>query len=165
MCSTSGPRAGLGFHRAASLPERDLSAGPWCDTGAWPAWEVEVFRLVDFSPVVLGCGQQLRVRARTSRAEQRSGHQCPHVTQAPSTPAQHQVGKSKPFSVLTPRASSCQLPTSQGPLTSSWHLRWSLPPAAGMQLLCPAPAGLIWDHLVPKTLSPVPYIPAQRQWA
>ena len=56
------------------------------------------------------------------------------------------------------------LPAPQGPLTSSWHLQWSLPPAAGMQPLCPAPAGLIWDHLVPKTLSPVLYIPAQRQW-
>lgn len=56
MCSTPGQRAGLDFHPTASLPERDLSAGPWCNTGAWLGWEVEVLQLVDFLPVVLECG-------------------------------------------------------------------------------------------------------------
>lgn len=56
MCSTPGQRAGLDFHPAASLLERDLSAGLWCNTGAQLGREVEVFQLVDFSPVVLECG-------------------------------------------------------------------------------------------------------------
>lgn len=141
MCSTPGLRAGLGFHPAASLPEQDTSAGPWGDAGAWPGWEMEVFQLVDFSPVVLGCGQQFQAGTRISRAEQRSRHRWPRVTQAPSAPAQHRVGKSKPF-----------LPTSQGPLASSRHFRWSSPPVTAL----PSPSRLDLGSAHPQNPVPIP---------